>query len=87
MVVDVPFEKGNQWKASLLTTLFPYVSVLVDDNPSVMKSLPVSYPGKLLLYSQQDSTVPDELRNCVIACPTWDDVLKALESSQLSIYW
>lgn len=83
----VPFEKGNAWKASLLPSLFPFISVLVDDNPSVMRSLDSSYAGRLLLFSQSSSLIPHTHQSCTIACPDWTDVEQIITSEEFSLYW
>lgn len=74
----VSFEYGNRWKGSVLPSLFPFVSVLVDDNPSVMRALDSSYLGKLMLFGHDATKVPSEWRDCVIACPAWSDVVDEL---------
>ncbi len=62
---------GNIWKAKFLEEKYPYISGIIDDNPSVVTNLSKRYEGVVFLYDIKDFT-PDERK--IIACPDWKSV-------------
>lgn len=72
-----PAISSDEWKASVLTELFPYVTGIVDDNPGFIHYLPGEYRGTIYLY-----TAPTALRNDIDfrPCPTWNDVYAAIKN-------
>ena len=46
----VDFADANSWKGRALGELHPHVLGIIDDNPSVLGSLPQRYPGSFFLF-------------------------------------
>lgn len=69
--LDIPSEQGNKWKAEVLEFLYPEVLGIVDDNPSVVKSLSENYKGTIFLY---DNETTDNKNLDIIPCKRWADV-------------
>jgi len=72
---DVPFEQAHEWKANLVTELYPTLFGLVDDRPSVINAFAPEYKGTLFLFG---ASVPCREDISVVACPTWEDVYEAV---------
>lgn len=72
---DKPHTDVNEWKAEVLSFLYPEVEGIVDDNSGLIGHLPSTYPGSIFLYGHQ--TPPDSSIK-VIACPDWESVYKAI---------
>ena len=58
-IIHIPSELEylfwNLWKACVLDILYPHIVWIVDDNPSLIKSLPNSYPGEIFLFNTPES--------------------------------
>lgn len=64
--------EGNQWKAKTLEYLYPEVTGIIDDNPSLPDLLSERYLGKIYLY---DNNHYQRQNIRVAACKTWGDIL------------
>ena len=67
-----PGKDGNKWKAKVLEFLYPKVSAIIDDNPSLIKYLSKNYKGTIFLY---DSDKYETSNIKVIPCKDWGSVL------------
>ena len=74
---DVKHHDGNQWKAEVLTELYPEINGIIDDNPELVDKLPSDYPGAVYLYDVLDA--PEQTGLDVIACKTWENVYEAIK--------
>lgn len=75
---NLPYEEGTKWKAKMLAKMYPKVLGIVDDNPSLIEYLPKNYKGLVFVY---DFPAQAFSSKNVIACPTWEDVLKNAASA------
>ena len=68
----IPGEEGNNWKAGVLTELYPVVRGIVDDNPNLISALPADYDGTVFLFNHlsydHDTTIN------VIPCKDWESI-------------
>ncbi len=74
---EVHAYEGGAWKASTLEFLYPQVSGIVDDNPSLLEKLSSDYKGTIYLY---DTVEAIEGGLNVVPCKGWDDVKIAVLS-------
>jgi len=74
----IPAAEGNHWKATMLEKLYPEVLGIIDDNPAVADNLSNSYKGTVYLY---DNTKHHRNDISIIACKTWEDVVKNIKKS------
>lgn len=72
----IPHSNGNEWKADVLTFLYPNVIGIIDDNPSLVKFLPNDYKGKIFQYDC-DSVSRNNLE--VFACKDWETVVDTIK--------
>ena len=63
--------KGLEWKAQKLSSMYPYITGLIDDSLDLIKYLPSNYKGNLFLYSH--SYYPSSKLH-IIPCPTWTNI-------------
>lgn len=70
------FPPSDNWKADMLSDLYPEVSAIVDDNIGLIAALPVGYRGTVYLYDCENYDGRSDVR--VVVCPTWDDVYAAV---------
>lgn len=77
---DIPHEGGNKWKADRLTTLYPDISGIIDDNPFFIDSLESSYKGVIFLY-KNDYRSKKDIK--VIKCLDWEDVYSKVKCYML----
>lgn len=68
---------NNAWKASLLSSLYPQVSGIVDDDQGLLEELGPSYPGVVLLFGKE--TLPSNSPPHAYACKEWRDVYTQAE--------
>ena len=72
---EVPPEKGNEWKARVLETLYPWVKGIIDDNEDILSYLSPSYKGYIFLFGHE--TIPGLKRVKAVPCPKWEDVYES----------
>jgi 5'(3')-deoxyribonucleotidase len=70
-------EHINEWKAKTLTSSYPSIVGIVDDDARIIEHLPQGYPGVVFLYDAETFDAPEGL--AVIPVKTWDDVLAKVE--------
>lgn len=78
----VNFTEGNPWKARSLGVLWPYVTGIVDDNPGVLKALPLNYPGVMYLFGHTNSPhleLRTDMR--VYHCCDWPTVVETVQQN------
>ncbi len=66
---------GSQWKARVLSSLYPKILGIIDDNAKLLEFLDKNYPGTVFLYDHKDN----KGREDVIACPNWLAVYKEIK--------
>jgi len=72
-----------EWKADLLSRLFPEVCGLIDNDSQQVESFPSDYQGTIFLFGHSESPRKDIK---VIPCPNWksvkDNIEKLIKSDQ-----
>lgn len=68
-------EDGVRWKAMVLSTLFPQVKGIIDDNDRLLEFLGDEYAGKIFLYNHQKERGKEN----IFACPDWLAVYKRVK--------
>jgi hypothetical protein len=71
-------EDGTKWKAEVMHYLYPQISGIIDDNPSLVDNLSSDYKGTIYLYDSVEH--PREGIN-VVPCTNWDEVVKAIKKT------
>lgn len=67
--------KGYEWKAEFLSSHYPGIVGIVDDERRVVEHLPRDYPGTVFLYKNPLHLETDV---DVVLCKDWDAVLQAV---------
>ncbi len=72
--------EGTKWKSKVLQYLYPEVSAIVDDNPSLVRWLVKSkiYKGKVFLYENLEFKSDNQN---IIPCKDWNNVLKQIKKN------
>ena len=69
---EIPTKDGNTWKVRILTSLYPNVSGIIDDNPEVADLLlSKNYKGIVFLYGYEKYHT-DKIK--VVPCKDWEDI-------------
>lgn len=76
----IPITDANTWKAEVLASLYPEVMGIIDDNPTVVASLPNGYKGAVFLYDNIGHPRKDVR---VIAGKTWRDLVEKMKRELL----
>src|SRR3989344_3363563 len=71
----------NRWKAGDLDALYPQVSGIVDDNPTLVHELEnLNYKGVLYLYGKGNEELKDHAH--VVVCSTWQKVIESIKNQE-----
>ncbi len=69
---EISTNKGNEWKAEVLTSLYPNVVGIIDDNPEMIDLLSKrNYQGKVFLYGYEKYH-SDNIK--VVPCKKWENI-------------
>jgi len=76
-IICRPLEEtnGSQWKAKVLSSLYPKILGIIDDNAKLLEFLDKNYPGIIFLYDHKDNKGQAN----VVACPNWLAVYKEIK--------
>ncbi len=72
---EISWETAHEWKAEVVTTLYPTVMGLVDDRAAIAEAFAANYQGTIFLYGH---SVSPRIDIDVIPCRTWEDVYTAV---------
>lgn len=72
---QVPFERGNEWKAAVLRHLWPEVAAIVDDNPKLPRLAGPHYKGRIYLFGRAKTEADHAW---AVPCETWEDVVETI---------
>lgn len=75
---EVLHDDGNKWKAEMLTSLYPKIWGIIDDNPKLIAHLSDNYDGTVFLYDHEEI---NEQRIRVIAVKKWEDMITAVSKN------
>lgn len=74
---EVSWEVAHEWKAEIVSSLYPSVVGLVDDRAAIVEAFASDYKGTIFLYGHSVSPRTDI---DVIPCRTWEDVYTAVSN-------
>ena len=72
---EVGSGRGNEWKARVLETLYPWVKGIIDDNEDILNYLSHDYKGHIFLFGHETIPGPNQVK--VVPCPKWEDVYES----------
>ncbi len=72
---SVDHTAGNEWKAEVLSYLYPNILGIVDDNPGLIQHLAESYKGTVFVY---ENDPPLRERLDIVHCRDWQSVVEAV---------
>jgi hypothetical protein len=69
--------RKNPWKATILKSLYPEVTGIIDDHPFLAEELAkLKYPGTLYLYNNGKNT--RYFKRHTLGCKSWGELLKLI---------
>lgn len=72
---EISWDDSHQWKATVVSSLYPTIVGLVDDRVAIAEAFASEYQGTIFLYGHSVSPRSDI---DIVACATWEDVYTAV---------
>jgi hypothetical protein len=73
--LEIPFEKGDEWKAKFIKKNEKIFIGVIDDNPKITENLGEDYNGKIFLYAHKNVNNQSN----VISCEDWKTIYEKVK--------